>query len=321
MNTIRFGLLGPGNIAEKFARDIQYCDNATLEAVASHKKDHAQKFATKFGINKAYGSYEELLQDKDIDAIYISVINPYHLEAIKTCASFHKPILCEKPIVLNGKDADTLLKLQQDNNVLIMEALWTNFLPTTKKIKEWIQNNEIGEITSIQAAFCFKSTDLSSRLYRKELGGGALYDVGVYTLAFAKNIAGSEIVSTKSQLERGSTNVDEYGETNILFANGVKGHVAYGINIDKPQDALIIGTKGSIVCKNFWKAESCSLFDEHQKLKEAFTSSVHNGFNHEIAHFASLIQNHKTQSDIMPLKKSLECSHLFDEILEKGERL
>jgi len=131
----------------------------------------------------------------------------------------------------------------------------------------------------------------------------------------------SDIVRTDSQLHIASTGVDAYGETNLLFANGAKGHVAYGINIDKPQDATIIGSKGSIVCKNFWKADTCSLFDAQGKKKEEFTSSSHNGFNHEISHFASLIQAHKTESDIMPLSRSCECTHLFDEILSKGVRL
>jgi predicted dehydrogenase len=315
MKKLRFGLLGPGNIAATFAKAIKNCSNAELVAVASHNIEKAQAFADNYKIAKAYASYDELLKDKDIDAVYISVINTKHLEAIKKCIEYKKPIMCEKPIVMFEDDIKLLQKLQKENDILIMEAMWTNFLPITQKTKQWINDRRIGSLKSIKSSFCFENHDLEGRLYNKKMGGGALFDVGVYTLSYAMYLNDSDVKSQSSKLEYSTTGVDQKGQTILNFENGVEATCRYAISHEEDQDAQIIGTVGSIEIKDFWRAHKCTLKDKNGKVVEEFFDDTEFGFQYEISHFADLVIENKKQSDIMPLSQTQKCSHLFDDIL------
>lgn len=317
LKKIRFGLLGPGNIAETFAKAIENCDNAQLVAVASHNTRNAKNFANKFSIDKAYDSYDKLLNDKDVDAIYISVINTQHMNVIEKCIEYKKPILCEKPIVMSEKDLIHIKQLQEDNDVLIMEAMWTNFLPVTQKTKQWINEFKIGEVQAIKSSFCFENHDLEGRLYKKNMGGGALFDVGVYPISYSMYLIDIDVSSQSSQLEYSTTGVDQKGETILNFKNGIKATCKYSISYNEAQDAQIIGTKGSIEVKNFWKAQECTLINTFGEVIEEFVDKEKHGFKYEIEHFANLVIENRKQSDIMPLTRTQKCSHLFDEILSK----
>lgn len=315
MNKIRFGLLGPGNIAGVFASAIKTCDNAELVAVASHDINKAQAFAQKYNVDKAYNSYEQLLNDKNIDAIYISVINTNHMKVIEKCIKYNKPILCEKPLVLNEKDIIKIEDLQKVNNVLIMEALWTNFLPVTQKTKQWISEKKIGDVESMEVSFCFENHDYNGRLYQKKMGGGALFDVGVYTLSYTMFLIDSDLSFQSSQLEYAKTGVDKKGKTTLTFNNGVKAICKYSISYKEDDGAMITGTNGSIKIKNFWRGNKCTCFDIDGNVVEEFVDNEELGFHHEIKHFADLVIMNKKNSNIMPLSKSKKCAHLFDEIL------
>jgi predicted dehydrogenase len=317
MNKIRFGLLGPGNIAATFAKAIKSCENAELVAVASHNIEKAKAFADKFNIEKTYDSYDKLLNDKNIDAIYISVINTHHLSVLEKCIENKKPILCEKPIVMSEKEIIYLQQLQKKNDLLIMEAMWTIFLPVTQKTKQWINEKRIGDIKTSKSSFSFENRDFEGRLYKKDMGGGALFDVGVYTLSYSMYLIDGNVSSQSSQLEYSKTGVDQKGQTILTFNNGVKATCRYAISQEEAQDALIVGTKGSIEVKNFWKANKCTLRDNDGNILDEFIDEEELGFHHEIEHFANLVQNNKKQSDIMPLSRSQKCSRLFDEILTK----
>ena len=319
MKKTRFGLLGPGSIANTFASAIKQCENAELVAVASHNKKKAEDFAAKWSVDRFYGSYEELLNDKNIDAIYVAVINTKHLEVIEMCAKHKIPVICEKPLVMHQKDLLRIKEIQKENDTLIMEAMWTNFLPVTHKTKQWINEKRIGELKTIESAFCFKSDDFSSRLYQKKLGGGALYDVGVYTVAYSLFLIDSDVLSQTSDIEYAATGVDETGYTTLVFKNNARATCKYSISFKEPEDAKIVGTNGSIIVENFWRATKCTLLDSFGEVVEEFVDERDEGFYYEISHFASLVQEGAKMSPIMPLDRTLKCSKLFDVILTNKE--
>ena len=185
MKNIRFGIIGAGNIAKKFAAAAQMTDGAELCAVASKSADRAKDFAKQWNIPQAYDSYEALLQS-DIDAVYIATTNNNHYQSILLAASYKKHILCEKPLCLHPADTIRAFDTAKANNVFLMEAVWSRFLPSTQKVLSLIKEGSIGEIKFIKSAFSFSVAEKEDhRLFSRELGGGALYDLGIYNIALS----------------------------------------------------------------------------------------------------------------------------------------
>lgn len=314
---IKFGIVGPGNIARKFADACKESKTAKLIAVASTNPERAKQFAKKYDIPKVYGNYEDLLNDPEVDAVYISVINSKHLELIERCARAGKAVLCEKPCVMTATDAEKMIQIANETNVLIMEGMWTNFLPATIQVKEWIDQGVVGKVRLMESSFSFlTSRDDCQALFDKELGGGALYDVGIYCLAYAIYMFGTP-VSQKSTLQIGETGVDEFGVTQLQFSNGVIADCRYGIRLNLDGQASIYGEDGYIVVNEFWKSTQCKRYNNADELVETKNFEACNGFLYELNHFAKLYKNKKTESPVNPLEQSLLYTKLFDAILEK----
>lgn len=317
MKNINFGLIGPGNIARKFASACSLCEGVTLKAVASGNLAKAEAFAEKYGIEKAYGSHEELIKDKSIEAVYISVINKFHYPLIKQCLENGKAVICEKPFVLNPEEALEIIKLQKKTGLLCMEGMWSNFLPTYIKAKEWIDENKIGKVKNIFSSFCFSTeTNPDSRIYNKELGGGATYDLGIYCISFSTMMAGAEVSEIKAHTDVGSTGVDEVSIATIKFENGIIADCTCGIKTMMPSDGYVCGEKGYIHFYNFWTCRKCELYNNKHELVDVCEDEAENGFIYEINHFADLLNNGKTQSDVMPLERTLMHSKIIEEIIK-----
>src|SRR4051812_31176436 len=183
MNPIRFGILGPGKIANRFADAFQYVPTAKVYAVASRDAGKAKEFAAKTGAEKSYGTYEALAEDPGVDVIYIATPHPYHYEQTLMCLKHRKAVLCEKPMSLNLRQTTEMINLAKTKKIFLMEGMWSRFFATTRKTLEIISSGAIGEVRFVNADFGFAGpVNVDSRLYDLALGGGAQLDVGVYPL-------------------------------------------------------------------------------------------------------------------------------------------
>jgi len=207
MKTINWGIIGAGNISSYFATALNGMENTKITAVASRNLEKAKEFAEKYSCSKAYGSYEELANDSEIDVVYIGTPHTEHKGNAELCLKSGKSVLCEKPFTLNEKDTRYLAQLAKEHNLFLMEAMWTKFLPVTKQVKNWIAEGKIGKVKNMKISFGFQAEiNEANRLFNYELAGGALLDVGVYPINYAVHLIGSlpkKVVSTAVLLPNG----------------------------------------------------------------------------------------------------------------------
>lgn len=207
--TYKWGTIGLGHIAGKFADALAIAGNAVLEAVASRELRRAEQFGKEHGARKTYGSYEALAKDPDIDAVYIATPHAFHADLAMLCLRRGKAVLCEKPMALNYWQVKTMTDSAKANNAFMMEVMWTRFLPATEKMLELVQQGAIGDIHTITADFCFNAPfDPQGRLYNPALGGGALLDVGIYPLFLALLLLGRP-KKIRARAKLSVTGVDE----------------------------------------------------------------------------------------------------------------
>lgn len=260
IQTLRWGILGAGNIAKKFARAMAKAKHGRLAAVASRGADKATAFATEFAIPTAHGSYEALLADPQVDAVYIATPHPLHPRwAIAACEA-GKHVLCEKPVALNAWQSEAMVQAAKEHGVLLMEAYMYRCHPQTARVVELVQSGIIGEVRVIRTSFGFRcGGEPTSRLMDAALGGGGILDVGGYPVSFARLIAGAalgcgvaEPVSVSGAGHLGATGIDEHASAVLRFANGIIAEVATGVRLNRENDATIVGTEGSIHLDHPW---------------------------------------------------------------------
>jgi len=181
MKTIRWGILGLGKIANSFATDMQKVEGSEVYAVASRTQEKADEFGAKYEAQVCYNSYEQLAADPNVDAVYIATPHVRHYEDTLLCLSHGKAVLCEKPFAMNSRQVDEMIATAIKHKVLLMEALWTRFMPHFKFVKEELASGKYGAVKTLTADFCFDAAfNPDGRLYNKELGGGSLLDIGIY---------------------------------------------------------------------------------------------------------------------------------------------
>jgi len=312
---VRWGILSTGKIANKFAEDFKYSQGGVIHAIASRSKDKARAFAHRFHIKKAYTSYEELVEDSEIQVVYIGTPHNLHFEHIKMCLLHKKAVLCEKPITVNRFQLNELIELAQKQNVFLMEALWTYFLPTIRKATQWVADGRIGEVKVVQANFGFQAEfNPHNRLYNPELAGGSLLDIGIYPVALANLFINSTIHSISTQSVKAPTGVDEQTAILIRYKNGAIANLLSSFAVTLNNTGFIYGTKGYIELPKFWMASKAFLF-ENNILTETFETSGNSiGMNYEVDEVNRLITEGKTQSEIMPYSTSLKIISFLDEI-------
>ncbi len=264
MKKIKWGILGLGSIAKKFAADLKFSDNCELFAVASRDIKKAEDFAKEFGAQKYYGSYEKLLEDNDVDVVYISLPHIYHAEWTIKAARAKKHILCEKPLTVNYAEAEAVIYEVEKHNVFLMEAFMYRCHPQIRKLIELLnaKNRTIGEVKLIQASFGFKGYfDPNGRLFNQKLAGGGILDVGCYPVSISRLIAGvandklfEEPKEVVGFAKIGETKVDEYASALLKFPNDIIAEVSCGITFWQENVVRIFGTEGTILLKEPWHA-------------------------------------------------------------------
>ena len=314
MREFKWGLLAPGNIANKFAQGLAVIPGAVSWAVGSRDLARAREFAGKYGFHKAYGSYEELAGDKDVDAIYISTPHPFHEEAVLLCLSHGKPVLCEKPFAANRAQGERMVALAREKNLFLMEAMWTRFLPSTRKAMALIEEGAIGKVRHVSADFGFRTeVRPSGRLFDPALAGGSLLDVGVYNLAFCSMVFGRQPDRLQSHLTLGETGVDEVATALLNYRGGGSAFVMSAIRVNTAHEAVIYGEEGSIRLPAYWHGQTVLLDnrDGHQEFQLPFEAS---GFQFQAMEVMACLEKGLSESPLMPLDETLAIAGTMDRI-------
>lgn len=316
MEKIKWGIIGLGNIANKFAQTIKAMGSVELEAVSSRSKEKSEAFGKLYDVpaHKCYGSYEELVMDESIDVVYIAVPHVFHKEISILCLKNGKGVLCEKPVTINESEIREVINIAEDNKMFFMEAMKTRFLPINQKVKEIVNKGLLGDIRLLQADFGFSSTfDPKDRLYDKSLGGGALLDVGIYAISYSSYIFGNTPKDIKSNLYIGKSGVDECVSINLEYENGKQAQLYAAINLDTVRDANIIGTKGRIRIPKFSNADTAYVIIDGKEEKIEIPFEI-NGFEYQIKEVVDCLNKGKLQSEIMSWKDSIEIMKIMDSV-------
>jgi predicted dehydrogenase len=316
MKKIKWGIIGLGNIANKFAQTVKAMETVELNGVASRSKEKSEAFGRLYDVpaNKCYGSYEELIKDESIDVVYIAVPHVFHKDISILCLKNGKGVLCEKPVTLNENEIKEVINVAKENKMFFMEAMKTRFLPINQKIKEIINQGVLGDIRLLQADFGFSSEfDPKDRLYNKDLGGGALLDVGIYTISYSSFIFGNFPKDIKSNLYIGKSGVDECASINLEYEAGKQAQLYSAINLDTVRDANIIGTKGRIRIPKFSNADTAYIFIDGKEEKIEMPFEI-NGFEYQIREVVNCINQGKLESHIMSWKDSIEIMNIMDSV-------
>lgn len=311
--TIRWGILGTGAIAHKFAPGLSDLEGIELLAVGSRTQASADTFADEFKIERRYSSYEALAQDPDIDAIYISTPHPFHKENTLLCLANGKAVLCEKPFAINAKEALEMISFAREKKVFLMEAMWSRFLPHMVKIRELLDKDTIGEVRMLEADFGFRTeVNPESRLFDPALGGGALLDVGVYPVSLAFMLFGAP-VEVKSFARLGSTGVDEEAAMIFSHRQGQLSLLSTAVRLNTPFEATILGTNGFIrIHSPWWAPSNFTLHVGGKKPKKVRVDTPLNGYNYEALEVSQCLRDGKLESEIMPLDETLAIMKTLD---------
>ncbi|TKJ21813.1 MAG: oxidoreductase [Promethearchaeota archaeon Loki_b32] len=310
---IKWGILGSGRIAHKFAGGLKVLPDAILEAVSSRTEGKAESLGKMFGVKKIYNNYEELVKNPAVDVIYIATTHNFHYENALLCLNHGKPVLCEKPLTLNAIQAEGLINTARNNNLFLMEAMWTRFLPCIVKLNELLDQGILGEIQHFKADFGIKQElNLKGRSFNPDLGGGALLDLGVYPISFARMIYKQSPSKIKSSAYIGKTKVDEKSCYLFEYENGQTAMLSSSNRLIMPHDAFIFGTKGYLEIPNFFHPLKMILRSEGKRKKTIKKPFKSTGYNYEANEVMYCLNTGKLESKIMPLDETLEIMKTMD---------
>ena len=308
------GIMGSGNIAGIMAGTINKMKNVRVYAVASRQQVHADVFAGKYGCKKAYGSYADLVADKKVDLIYVATPHSEHYEHVKMCLEAGKPVLCEKAFTLNAAQAEELVRIAAEHKVFLAEAMWTRYMPMLTTIREVIGSGIIGEPKTLTANLGYVIGS-KERLTNLALGGGALLDVGVYTINFALMIFGHNISKIASCCTFTETGVDEQNAICLQYYDGKVANLNSSMVSLSDRQGIIYGTKGFAVVENINNFESIAVYDRQYKKVASYKCPKQiSGYEYEVAACIDAIKCGLIECAQMPHSETLRVMRIMDEI-------
>ncbi len=314
MKTIRWGIIGLGKIANKFAQDIQNVGNCELYAVASRYQEKANSFAKQHNATKAYGDYESLASDPNIDAVYIATPHNSHKEYSILCLNHRKAVLCEKPLAMNSQEVEEMIAIAKLNDVLLMEGLWTYFLPHYQFVLNELKSGKYGAITNLEADFGFRAKfDTTSRVFKKSLGGGSLLDIGIYPIFAALSTLGKPIdVDAKAVFF--DNGADASCDIIFNYYNGVKAFLRSTLLEQTPTEAIFYCSNGVVKINSRFHAPSTVtvIYNGKETTYDFDYNTI--GYNFETEHFNDLLRNGKRESPIMTHDFSRNLMLLLDDV-------
>ena len=309
------GIIGLGNIAHRVAKGVIYSENATLYAVASRDIQKSEAFAKKYSVNKYYGSYEELLSDKNVDLVYICTLNQMHFEHICLCLSHHKHVICEKPMVSDEEQVKQLFAMARKNHCFLMEAEKTMFTPLNVKLKSMILDGVIGNLRSIKASYCSitSGTLPDSHWVFDPAFGGASYDIGVYPISFAHFFADANARVIQAQPVYHPPYECDFGmNADVLYENGIYGFLQCNWLYSLPQkgSAILAGDLGYIEIPAFWKGNKAYLHKDGEVTE--ISVDMKSDFTGEITHAVECIENGLLESPVLGEEMSRRIIRLVE---------
>ncbi len=318
MNKIKWGLLGLGNIAHKFCRDLKLLNDSELVAVCSSSFERAKNFAQQYNVLRFYGNYEELYNDSDIDIIYIASIHPHHAQHSISVMKAGKSVLCEKPLAMNKSQVLKMIDVSKKNRVFLMEGLWTRFNPIIQKAYDLVHNGELGDITYMRASFNFYGLNRSkqSRIFDPQKGGGALLDIGIYCVFLAYLFLGKPLkifcdsILSKDKVDLQTAMIFKYQKAQAVL------HCGFLNN--EHMVAKIGGTKGELQLNHQWHNPPSMTIVKHDSSSKTIDFKTQGvGFTHQIQHCNESIRENKLQSHIWSHQNSIDLAILLDWVRTK----
>ncbi len=313
--TIRWGIMGPGSIAKRFTAGLKETPGAVLQAVGSRDLSRARSFADEYGYHTSHGSYEALVNDPEVDIIYVAVPHNGHRDGCLLALHAGKAVLCEKPFTMNRAEAVEVVTAARKLGRFLMEGMWTRCFPIMVKVRELLAENAIGNVRMVEADFGFRAGfNPSSRLFDPNLGGGALMDVGIYCLSLASMVLGvPESITGFATLAE--TGVDEQAVMNLRYKNGALAMLSTAIRTNTAHAATIYGEDGRIELHSpFWM---CSSMTVHRSGKDPLTVEMpfsSSGFQFEAMEVQRCLNAGLLESPVMPLDETLQLMGSMDEL-------
>ena len=314
MSNFKWGILGPGGIARAFAKDLQLLDGHEVAAVGSRTLSNAQEFAKSFG-GTAYGSYEELVADPTVDAIYVATPHPSHKENVISALNAGKPVLCEKPFAVNAHEAREMVAAAERNGVALMEAMWARFLPHYAHVREIIASGVLGQILTVQADHGQRLADRNiPRLIEPSLAGGALLDLGIYPVSFAHMILGNPAKITASAV---LTDKGVDAQTSMIFdyADGAQAILTTTMIEQTPCRAVVAGVNGWLeIDRTFYNPTSMRVVLFDGSVTQYPHTYTGHGLREQAEAFKKLVQSGKNQSEILTWKDTVDIMGTLDAV-------
>lgn len=317
--TIRWGILGTGDIAHLFASDLRLLPDAELTAVGSRAQARADAFGDSFDVPRRYDSYEALVEDADLDVIYVATPHSFHAEHAAMALNAGRAVLCEKPLTLNASQAERLIATARREEQFLMEAMWTRFLPVMEDVRRLIHDEKaLGEVQFLRAGIgMVQDFDPEHRLFDPSLGGGALLDIGIYPIAFSFDLFGPPDDMSSSAI-LGETNVDEQCAAIFDYEEGPQVVWHASLHADSGRTCVLAGPRGRLEgTSTWWKGapfERTRTDGTTQTYARPFEG---NGYQFEAAHVMRCLEKGRTESPVMPLDESREILGVMDAL--RGE--
>ena len=311
---MNIGILGAGSIARQMAYTISKMDNAINYAIASRDYKKSQEFAKEFRVIKAYGSYEEMIKDPEVELVYIATPHSLHYEHAKLCLNNGKHVLCEKAFTINEKQAEELFEIAKEKNLFITEAIWTRYMPMRKTLDDILESDVIGELHSLTANLGYRINDVP-RLVDPNLAGGSLLDVGVYTLNFASMVFGNNIKDISSTVIKTDTGVDAQNSITLYYENNRMAILHSTMMSRTDRRGIIYGSKGYIEVENINNCEGIKIYSLDGNLIDEYkTPKQITGYEYEVEASIKAIKNGELECIEMPHSETLIIMRLMDKL-------
>ena len=311
---MKIGILACGPMAETFARTLIQMEEAECYAVASRSLSRAEAFAREYGFTKAYGSYEALCEDPEVELVYIATPHSCHYENMELCIRHKKPVLCEKAFTINAGEARKIMELAEQEQVFAAEAIWTRYMPSRQMIREVVDSGIIGKVSVLTANLSYPISG-KERIMRPELAGGALLDIGVYGLNFALMHFGTDIERMESSVRMTDTGVDAMESITLFFKDGRMAVLTHDIYSRSDRKGIFYGEKGYIVVENINNPRSIAVYDaEDRLLKQMDVPEQISGYEYEVRECIEAIRAGAKESSSMPLSDSVLVMEIMDRL-------
>lgn len=309
--TMNVAILGAGKIARKMAETLRAMDDVQLIAVGARDLDRAKAFANDFQVPHAYGSYEEMLCDKTIDLVYIATPHSHHYEHMMLCLEHGKNVLCEKAFTMNAQQAKEVLAFAKEKNLLVAEAIWTRYMPMRKTLDEILEKKLVGEVYGLTANLAYPVSHVE-RVVNPALAGGALLDVGVYTINFAMMIFGHPI-SIDGVCTKMGTGVDASNSISLVFEGGKLASLQSSVLCQSNRRGVLFGSKGFIEFDNINNCEAIRVYDsEYQLIEKHEPPKQISGFEYQVKACQKALANGWLECPEMPHSEIIKVMEVMD---------